>query len=103
MLALRVFVLMLALAVAGCVKVGREFPAEGVSDLQIGKTTKADIRTLFGEPWRVGVEDGSPTWTYGRYEYRVFGDTSTQDLVIRFDAHGIVTGYSFTRSNPESE
>ena len=94
-------VLIPLLLLASCVRVGRDFPDAGVSDRRIGETTKADVRELFGEPWRTGIEDGMPTWTYGRYEYRAFGDASTKDLVIRFDRAGVVTGYTFNRSNPD--
>ncbi len=91
----------LALALASCAKVGREFPDPEPQALRIGATTQAEVRVIFGEPWRTGIEDGDPTWTYGRYEYRLFGETTTKDLVIRFDERGVVRGYSFNRSNPE--
>jgi hypothetical protein len=50
---------------------------------------------MFGSPWRVGIEDGRRTWTYGKYRYRLFSETSTQDLVVRFDDKGIVVSYTF--------
>ena len=48
---------------------GHQFPTEKVHQIQIGQTTQADIKRMFGEPWRTGVEDGYPTWTYGIYHY----------------------------------
>ncbi|MAE70432.1 MAG: hypothetical protein CME06_08200 [Gemmatimonadetes bacterium] len=87
--------------VFGCVRVGRDFPATDVPDIEIGETTRADVRVMFGEPWRTGIENGDPTWTFGRYEYKLFGETETKDLVIRFDSRGVVSGYSFNRSNPQ--
>ena len=51
--------------------------------------------SVFGEPWRVGIEDGQRTWTYGKYRYRLFGQASTQDLVVRFDGQGRVVSYTF--------
>ncbi len=44
---------------------------------------------------RVGIEDGLRTWTYGRYRYRLFGRARTEDLVLRFDAQGVVASYTF--------
>jgi hypothetical protein len=44
----------------------------------------------------VGVEDGQETWTYGKYRYRLFGESSTTDLVVRFGAGGVVASYSFS-------
>ncbi len=48
-----------------------------------------------GPPWRVGVEDGRRTWTYGRDRYRRFGRARTEDLVLRFDDGGKVVSYTF--------
>jgi len=79
-----------------CASVGREFPVSPVSKISIGQTTQAQIRTMFGEPWRVGVEDGRGTWTYGKYRYRLFGEPSTTDLVVKFDDKNVVVSYSFS-------
>lgn len=84
---------------AGCATVGREFPAAGVQEIRIGETTQTEIEDVFGPPWRVGIEDGRRTWTYGRYRYRLFGETSTKDLVIRFDAGNRVVSYTFNTTD----
>lgn len=81
--------------VAGCATVGHEFPAGQVSMIKIGETTQNDIRAIFGNPWRTGIEDGLRTWTYGIYEYSVFSDASTEDLLIRFDKNGVVSSFVF--------
>jgi len=80
---------------SGCARVGTDFDSAKVYEITVGKTTKEDIKTVFGRPWRIGIEDGKTTWTYGRYEYRVFGKSDTKDLVVRFDSEGIVTSYTF--------
>jgi hypothetical protein len=80
----------------GCATAGKDFPVEKVHGIQIGKTTQQEIRNQFGSPWRVGIEDGKNTWTYGKYKYRLFGDTDTTDLVIWFDNQNIVSHYSFS-------
>lgn len=88
-----------ALAVAallsGCANVGREFAAGRVGEIEIGKTTREEVRQLFGAPWRVGSEDGRQTWSYGRYQYRLIGENDSQDLVIRFNKDGTVGSYTF--------
>lgn len=88
------------LATASCMTVGREFPTAEVGQLQIGKTTRDEVHRLFGEPWRTGLEDGRRTWTYGHYKYKLFGETETRDLVIRFDPKGIVVSYTFNAAPP---
>ncbi|MCG2746451.1 MAG: outer membrane protein assembly factor BamE [Desulfobulbaceae bacterium] len=92
--------LLFMLFFSGCATVGRDFPAYQVPRIKIGETTQTDIRSMFGPPWRVGVEDGTKTWTYGKYRYGLFAETSTQDLVVRFNDDGIVTSYTYNTTEP---
>ena len=80
---------------AGCATVGQDFPAYRVPDIKVGKTTEKEIRTVFGPPWRVGMEDGQRTWTYGRYRYSLFGETKTKDLVVRFNEQKVVASFTY--------
>ena len=98
---LLVIVLGLILLASGCATVGRDFPVQRVADIRIGETTQEEIRTMFGEPWRVGLEDGQRTWTYGKYRYQLFGEASTTDLVVRFADDGTVASYSFNTTEHE--
>jgi hypothetical protein len=89
-----------ALALAACLTVGRDFPAEKVGEIAIGKTTRDDIHRMFGTPWRTGLEDGRRTWTYGHYRYKLFGTTETRDLVVRFEPNGVVASFTFNAAPP---
>lgn len=80
----------------GCVTVGQEFSPVRVPEIKVGQTRKQDITEMFGTPWRTGMEDGKPTWTYGIYKYALFGGNDSQDLLIRFDAQGVVRSYTFS-------
>jgi len=92
----------LALAIlSGCMTVGRPFPTREVHRIETGKTTRAEVKEVFGEPWRTGLEDGQSTWTYGYYRYTLFGERVTRDLVVRFDGRGVVSSYSFNSSEPD--
>ena len=93
-------VIALGLPLTGCVpsSAGRPFPVQQVRKIEIGKTTQADIRQMFGDPWRNGIEDGKRTWTYGEYSIGY-----SRDLVIRFDDRNVVKSYSFSSSLPEDE
>jgi hypothetical protein len=86
----------------GCATVGHEFPVGRVPEIQIQRTTQEEIRAMFGDPWRVGVDDGQRTWTYGRYRYSLFGQPSTQDLVVRFDDRGVVASYTFNTTEHDA-
>ena len=91
----------LLLLVVGCARVGHKFNVAGVAQIQIGQTSKSDVMTLFGTPWRTGIEDGRETWTYGYYKYSLFSDAKTRDLVLRFNADGKVVSYTFNSTYPE--
>ena len=79
----------------GCATVGQEFAATRVIEIKIGETTQQEIKQMFGEPWRTGIEDGLVTWTYADYKYYLFAPEDTQDLVIRFDKKQRVKSYAF--------
>ena len=83
----------------GCATVGHDFSVDQVPKIQIGQTTKNEIRTMFGEPWRVGLEDGLETWSYGKYHYRMFREKDAKDLVVRFNKNNIVDSYTFNTTN----
>lgn len=87
---------MLVMIFAGCATVGQDFPIDSVSEIEIGKTTRNEIRTMFGSPWRTGMEDGQSTWTYGNYRYGLFSAKKAKDLVIRFDDRDVVVSYTFS-------
>ncbi len=84
----------------GCMTIGRPFPIQEVRRIETGKTTREEVKSLFGEPWRTGLEDGESTWTYGHYRYSLLGEGMTRDLVVRFDDRGVVSHYSFNSSVP---
>ena len=53
---------------------------------------------MFGKPWRMGMENGVEMWTYGRYTYRIVGETDTKDLIIKFENDGRVKSYTFNKT-----
>lgn len=83
-----------------CVSIGRAFPADQVTAIRLGETTRAEIEATFGQPWRTGIEDGMPTWTYAQYSYSLFGHARTRDLVVRFDDRSRVSSYTFNSTYP---
>lgn len=89
----------LGLPVTGCMPtVGQAFPVYKIRQIEIDKTSQAEVRQMFGDPWRTGLENGKRTWTYGEY-----GVNISRDLVIRFDDNNVVKSYSFSSSLPEDE
>ncbi|MDX1649769.1 MAG: outer membrane protein assembly factor BamE [Myxococcota bacterium] len=86
---------------AGCITIGRDFPVGPVNGLEVGRTTRQDVREAFGPPWRTGLEDGQLTWTYGYYQYGLFFDPRARDLVLRFDDRGVLASYSYNATREE--
>lgn len=92
------FSVLLSIVLVGCATVGRDFSFQGPREIIIGKTTHLEVLNKFGEPFRVGYNNGKVQWTYGYYKYRVFGETEAKDLVITYDDHKIVGDYIFNSS-----
>ena len=69
----------------GCISVGRPFSSDDLSWIIKDQTTKDDVYDDLGDPFRLGVDSGKITWTYGYYKYHMFGSTHTKDLVIYFN------------------
>ena len=61
-----------------------------------GKTTKEDVRALFGSCLRVVLSDTGETWTYASSVITIFSGSSytRNTLVILFDDKGTVKRYS---------
>lgn len=99
-LALRIFGLVLAIGFwTGCVTEGHAFSSD-TSWIQPGKTTRADVQLLLKEPYRVGSSSGSPTWTYGYYDYHLIGRSKQKELEFYWNPDGTVASYSFNSSYP---
>ena len=81
---------------SSCISLGQDFPVSHVPAINIGQTTKSEVRKLFGSPWLSGNLDGELAWTYGNYDYSVFGERKAKDLVVQFDDNGVVTTYTFS-------
>jgi len=93
---------LVALALAGCIsiKFGREFPSPDRQLIVLGKTDKATLERLFGEPYQVGVDNGDQTWRWF-YGQRDGGSEVSKDLNVRFNPDGTVKSYAFTSNFPD--
>ena len=65
--------IILLIVISSCATVGREFPVDTINR----------------------------TWPYVYYKYRLFGESITRDLVIRFDSNGVVSSYTFNTTDLE--
>ncbi|HUJ74937.1 MAG TPA: outer membrane protein assembly factor BamE [bacterium] len=88
-----------ALTLAGCVTVGRSFPAGAVDQINPGTTTIDEIQKLLGNPVRIGQEDGKLVWTYLEYKASLGGAFQGQDLTIKFDTQNRVVSLSYNTTD----
>lgn len=93
----------LFLGLGGCATVGNDFNATETGWIKAGETDKTTLIAKLGEPFRVGLDAGEPTWTYGYYKYSIFTESVTKDLVIRFDPAGKVKSFTLNTSFPEDK
>lgn len=91
---------LLVMWVGGCATRGEQFPSD-MSWIKVNETKKSDVKTLLGEPYSVGYASGKPTWVYGFYHYKLFGDSHTKELKFYWNRNGTVANFSFTSSFPE--
>ncbi len=90
-----------AVLVAGCaIKVGRSFPSPDPSLITIGKTDKAFLTRVLGDPYQVGLDSGDETWRWFFAEHGASTEIS-KDLSVRFNADGTVKSYSFMSNFPD--
>jgi hypothetical protein len=85
----------------GCATMGAPFQFQGPDSVVVGKTTQSDVISQYGKPFRVGFENGRTKWTYGYYQYRLFGTSDTKDLAITFDNKRVVSDYTYSSSSPD--
>ena len=93
--------IVLLFILCSCLTLGEKFPENHVKKIIIGQTTKNDILLMFGSPWLSGNQDGDLTWTYGIYEYSLYGDRKAKDLLLQFDGSGVVTTFTFSTTEHE--
>ena len=94
-----ILISMIITFVSGCITLGKDFPEANVPSITIGETTKNEIRNLFGSPWLSGVQDAHPAWTYGSYNYSLFGERKAKDLVVQFNDKAKVSSFTFSTTD----
>jgi outer membrane protein assembly factor BamE (lipoprotein component of BamABCDE complex) len=87
------------LVVTSCITNGREFPSK-FDWIKKSKTRMDDVRLMLGDPQFVGSSDGTPSWTYGYYNYKAFGPSHTKELKIYWNQDRTVQSWSFNSSFP---
>ncbi|MGH7805989.1 MAG: outer membrane protein assembly factor BamE domain-containing protein [Candidatus Binatia bacterium] len=79
----------------GCLGVGSNFPSAAVTKIDKGVSTKKEIRRMFGEPFRTGVDNNYESWTYVYNRWTPFGKARSKDLYVVFNKDGTVRAYTY--------
>jgi len=82
-----------------CVTRGKDFNTD-VSWIKPDVTKKSDVKMVLGEPYQTGYGSGMPTWIYGYYRYRLFGESHTKELKFYWSENGTVSNISMATSFP---
>lgn len=88
------------LVFSGCARVGKDFDLATVNKVQNGKTTRSEIEQLFGAPFKTGIQNGDPMWTYEYNEYHSLGQDFSKDLIVVFDNRGVVKSHQLMSNRP---
>ena len=86
----------------GCGTVGKNFNTSKVENIVNGTTTRSDLKKMFGEPFKIGIQNGQPIWVYEDHHYSIIREETSKDLIIIFSPDGIVQSYQFMSSEPAS-
>ena len=86
----------------GCGTAGKSFDTSKVESIVNGTSTRSDIKKIFGEPFKTGIQNGQPIWVYEYNYYSIIREETSKDLIIIFSHDGIVQSYQFMSSKPAS-
>ena len=86
----------------GCGTAGKSFNASKIGSIVNGTTTQSDIKKIFGEPFKTGIQNGQPIWVYEDHHYSIISNDSSKDLIIIFGPNGVVQSHQFMSSKPAS-
>lgn len=92
-------ILISASLVTGCFSTGKNFP-DDLRWIKKEKTSQNDVRLVLGTPYSVGNSSGVTTWTYGYYEYKMFGKANHKELKFYWGPDLSVKHFNYSSSFP---
>jgi hypothetical protein len=96
-----IIVMILILAFGGCGgTVGKKFNTSKVENIINGTTTQAEIKNIFGKPFKTGIQNGKPIWVYEYNRYNLLKNKTSKDLIIIFGSSGVVQSHQFMSNEP---
>ena len=96
--------LMMSLMVVGCGTSGKEFNSSLFDNIENGHTTQQEVESMFGHPFKKGIQNGHEVWVYEHDKYKVFqifGKDTSKDMVVVFDDSKVVKTHQLMASQPD--
>ena len=84
----------------GCGAAGKNFNESLYKNIVSGTTTHKEISSMFGPPFKKGVQNGYKVWTYEYNFFNSLGNDITKDMVIVFDHRGVVKSHQMMTNQP---
>lgn len=97
---LNIILLTILLFAFGCGTAGKDFDESLYKNIAVGTTTHNDIQSMFGPPFKKGVQNGSRVWTYEYNLYNSLGSDINKDMIIVFDQNGVVKSHQMMTNQP---
>ncbi len=93
--------MILAIFFSGCGTAGKNFDESLYGNIAKGTTTHKEIQTMFGPPFKKGIQNGYPVWTYEYNYVNSFGSDIIKDMIIVFEKNGVVKSHQLMTNTPE--
>ena len=93
--------MILAIFFAGCGTAGKNFDESLYAKIIKGTTTHKEAQAMFGSPFKKGIQNGYPVWTYEYNHINSFGSDIVKDMTIVFDKNGVVKSHQLMTNTPE--
>ncbi len=81
------------LLLVACGSTGKDFDPALTENIVNGKTTREEIRSMFGEPYKTGIQNGHPIWAYEYHEYGLSENNPSRQLIVVFGPDDVVKSH----------
>ena len=89
------------LAFGGCGgTVGEKIDTSKVENIINGTTTQAEIKKIFGKPFKTGIQNEKPIWVYEYNRYDLLRNEISKDLTIIFGPNRVVQSHQLMSNEP---
>lgn len=111
------WIILLAMSLAGCVSMGRRIDQQAADSIQVGRTTRAQVSARLGSPDEITRDGrGNTIWVYRYFGSQVRPESfipyigplvggsnmQRQEVMVTFGSNGIVKDFSSTQGSSET-